>query len=447
MCGDGCVGLLLALERSKSTGRFCREMGDFLDGVATVYDQFGIRLVGTSQSVRPQRLPFKTCINEDFQSLYDNNNALAGGYRGLAESYRSEIVAELRKVLADTIIEVDAANSRYKEARLASMRSRQLAMVSYSKYAAADRAAEEEIQAFLQQQSIRVEDGSSSGSESAIDDRMAEALDVDLPPWEKTLNRVGSGDRTRTSILVQKLKAVESYESEYIDAVHQENDAVRVAEGMEGNALRKVQKTEEERLRFFASCVVAKVFPGQSDFENCATVTPTTAQAMDFDVTGLEKKGKDLLANIFSKQSLPYEDGMGAMDAETLGLPEEVGQLRDRVKSSFSTRENRIKISEIVTRFVADLADLSFKAASALKEKAYSGGNGSPRYFYFKVAKTDAGGPPPLTQRFFRVFIIALRLIQRTYSIRRRCSRRESWRSVGQNNRYLSKRSKPICRT
>ena len=40
---------------------------------------------------------------------------------------------------------------------------------------------------------------------------------------------------------------------------------------------------------------------------------------------------------------MSYEEGMGVMDAETLGLPEALGTQRDKIKSSFSSRENRME--------------------------------------------------------------------------------------------------------
>jgi hypothetical protein len=298
-------------------------------------------------------------------------------------------------MLADHEMEIEAVNSRYMDARLASWTSRQIALARYATYDDAVRAAESELQSFLERQSNTEDDGparSGSEGEGEIDSPGGPlgVSDDALPSWEKALRRLSTGGRDCTNRLVQKLKLVQASQTEYERGVIQENEAVIVSERSEVNALRRMQKMEEERMEFYSSAVVPAMFR-ESNSDCFVKTTPTTPQIVDLDASvaeGMEKKGKDLLATLFNKQSLPYEEGMGAMDAETLGLPEEIGLLRDSVKSILSAREKRIKAGEGVIRVVAEMADLASKTAAALKSTAKPPGSGTQRYFHVRICRT-----------------------------------------------------------
>lgn len=387
-----CAGLRLALDRSKDTDRFCKEIMTFLTAVATTYEQLSLGLLRTSQPIRPQnRRPFQTRIDKDLQSLYDTNTTLAAEHRSLSESYRSTIVSRLPKILTNHAMEIEAANSQYKDARLASWTARQTAIGRYTTYDNAVRVAETEIQEFLEEQPSDGDmvDGpteserNSNISEGLVAGPAVAAAGDSVPSWEKALRRLGNGDRDRMDRLVQKLKAVQTSQIEYERGVSQENEAVKVAQGMEVNALRRVQRIEEERIDLFTLSVINTVFRRESDSDRVVTATTTPSRLVDSDSSvaeGLEKKGKEFLATLFNKQSLPYEEGMGVMDAETLNLPEEIGLLRDKVKSTFSAREKRIKTSEIVIRVVVEMADIASKTTAALKSRADPTGSGKQKY-------------------------------------------------------------------
>lgn len=363
----------LAVERNKNTAQFLGNISVFLSSVATLYEQLGIYLIKTSQSIHPQQLSsFKISIDDDFQSLYESILHLSSGFRNSAICYRNTIVSSLQKTLTDNGKVTGAFINQYREVKQASLEARKLALMNYSKCTNAVKAAEMEIQIWVSNIQQKKNDSGIVGEESKEQGEI-QISDTDLP-WEKSLKVLGKKENEIESTLrlIQKLKVVQLCEARYVESVSKENELVKVVEEAEVLALGKTQQMERELLNSFVSVILGKVFPKDNNAE-FVSVTPTgIRRSGDVDkpsTEGIEKKGIDLLANLFKQQSVPYEEGMGVMDAETLGLPESVGIKRDKVKSSFSTRGNRIKVTEIVIKLFEEIADVTFKSSSRMRSQ------------------------------------------------------------------------------
>lgn len=67
------------------------------------------------------------------------------------------------------------------------------------------------------------------------------------------------------------------------------------------------------------------------------------------------------------------EDGAGAMDAETLGLPLEIGHLRDKVRSLASARARSVQTARILAAFLDSLAVASTKLGNGLIQQQLKG--------------------------------------------------------------------------
>jgi len=365
-------GLQLVVERSRNTVLFLGNISVFLSGVATIYEQLGIYLIKTSQTIRPQQLSsFKTPIDDDFQSLYESILHLSSGFRNSAICYRNTIISSLQKTLTDNGKVTGAFINQYREVKQASLEARKLALMNYSKCTNAVKAAEMEIQLWVSNMQQKKNDG--IVSEESKEQGEIEISDTDFP-WVKSLKLLGEKENKIESTLrlIQKLKVVQLCETRYVESVSKENELVKVVEEAEVLALGKTQQMERELLNSFVSVILGKVFPKDNNAEY-VSVNPTGIRRNgDVDkpfTEGIEKKGKDLLANLFKQQSVPYEEGMGVMDAETLGLPESVGIKRDKVKSSFSTRGNRIKVTEIVIKLFEEIANVTFKSSSRMRSQ------------------------------------------------------------------------------
>jgi hypothetical protein len=357
----------LAVERSKSTGLFCRDVHNFIVGVATIYDQYGISLNKISQLVRPGRLPFdgKTVLDDDFQVLYDCMKQSGDRFRTLAEFFRSTIADSLKQTLADTSKTVESSSDRYQRVRSDCFKSRQSANALLKKHSSAVQSVEAEIQVWMRGIDGNGEDGNAN-TENDNDDH---ADGTEKATWEKALERFGKNYPEGTARLIKNLRAVKSLEAEYVDAVHKENDKVALAVEMEALALGKIQETEQDRINLLATSVATKVFLAGIDMELKNQPTPVNTDESTF-AEGIEKKGKDILAGLnvglFKQQSLPYEPGMGAMEAETMGLPPEYGKLRDDMKTCFANHEKRIKATETVYKLLEEVEEVASQISSAL---------------------------------------------------------------------------------
>jgi hypothetical protein len=356
--------LQLAVERSVSTALFLSNVSLFLSSTATIYEQLGINLIKMAQFERPQKLPRETLIHDDLHSLYEDILSLGSDFRSSAEWYRTSLIAPLKKRLSTNRTERDGATKRYREQRQANVEARKLALANYSRTTKVTKTAEAEIQAWfstLQQKRIRGMNEECEETGETVD----ATTDKDLP-WEKSLKLIGKKENEEATIrLIQKLKLVQTCRMQYNESVEKENNCVTLSQEKESLALSKAQKVEEDQLNFFVKDILSQVFSKDENARNLPVVRASVAMS-DIDrpfAEGFEKKGIELLSTLklFKQQSIPYEEGMGVMNAETLGLPEALGIQRDKIKSSFSARENRIEVTEIVIKLFEEIAGVTSK--------------------------------------------------------------------------------------
>ena len=85
-----------------------------------------------------------------------------------------------------------------------------------------------------------------------------------------------------------------------------------------------------------------------------------------------EKKAalnNDFFKNLLKTNSQAYEEGVGLMEAETLGLPEDIGQLRDDVKTSIAARGSRAQVVKALASFLEEVAVAASVLASGLETR------------------------------------------------------------------------------
>jgi hypothetical protein len=355
----------MAVERSVSTALFLGNVSLFLSSTASLYDQLGVSFVKMAQFVHPQQLPLAKSVRADFQSLHEDILSLGNVFRSSAAWHRTSIIAPLKKVLYTNATERDTAIKRYREQRQASIEARKLALTNFSRLTDAEKTAEAEIKAWftkLEQKRIRGIDDESDNIGGAVD------ITDKVLPWEKSLKVIGKrkDEEDATLRLIQKLKLVQSCRVQYSESVEKENVCVTLARDNESDALSKAQKAEEDQINFFVRDVLPQVYPKDENSSNLPSAR-TSISISDAErpfAEGIEKKGKELLTslNLF-KQSIPYENGMGVMDADTLGLPEALGIQRDKIKSSFSARQKRIEVTQIVVKLFEEFAGVTSKSS------------------------------------------------------------------------------------
>jgi hypothetical protein len=368
------VGLQLALARSKSLAVFGRRIAAFLLEIANLYEGFGVATQKACQAIQPESVLARSIIGDVSLKLYKSIWSFSGEVRGLASSYRNRVVPPLQKAVTASGDNINATYLPYVDARRKSFETRQKGLLTRRKYMKAVQDAESVFNDWVRAR---------NEAPAEIPVGALRATDSDLP-WERTLKILGrrvAGSLTGT--LIQLLKDVQVYQKQYQDFVDAENRAVAHAQEMEIRALQEMQMVEKERLRFFIDSVVARICNAEKEAIEAVVLSPQKASEEDLGkiaLENLEKKGKDLLANFFKTNSaVQYEEGMGLMDAETLGLPEDVGLLRDKVKSTFAACQTRIEASEMLAEFLEEMAAAATKLAYGLNTQVRPDDNASQR--------------------------------------------------------------------
>lgn len=82
-----------------------------------------------------------------------------------------------------------------------------------------------------------------------------------------------------------------------------------------------------------------------------------------------EKKPKDFFKNLLKAQSQDNDEGLGVMEADTLGLPEVVGSLRDEMKSCVAARALRGQVARILAISLEEMASAAITLAAGLEQR------------------------------------------------------------------------------
>ncbi len=354
------VGLQLATERSKAVDKFGRQTITYLKDMATTYDTFGQVLLKASHSIHPDvwKVFLETDIgidaakssspSEKTQSCFDSVRHLGITSRRLAQYYRTQVIAPLQTTLFNNREVLETHGQRYIAARAQCKETRNRALAARISYLRVLRATEKTFRLWKRARNMAIE----SGTKEII---FTKEIPTTSPQWENVIREYGKVIPKETDELVAKLYEVETARIRYEDLVGVENDAVAYAQKMEIAALDAVQGVENDRIHFFLESVVKTLCEAD---DNHLNQLPETPESVDLkpnadETTSIDlKKGKDLLANIFIRQNISYEEGMGRTDAETLGLPLTSGTLRDDVKKQVSTTAACIKAAQILTEFL-----------------------------------------------------------------------------------------------
>lgn len=360
--------------------KFGRQAAAYMKEIATTYDTFGKAILKASQSIHPDNFKIPNTNTSDneidsnegdgIQSFTDKTQSCFGAIRttgslsqGLAKYYTSQVVARLTTVLSDNRNVLETHGRRYVASRTQCMETRNRALAARSKYFRAIRSVEK---AFRQWQKAR--DAAIATMTEDVDTTIT--LQPDAPEWEKPIRQYGKVVPKQTDLLVTKLEEMEAARVRYEELVDVENDAVTYANEMESAALDAMQGVENDRIRFFLESVVKSICEVD---ESKLQRLPVSQESFDLkggtvETTSIDlKKGKDLLANIFIRQTISYEEGMGRTDAETLGLPIATGQFRDNVKKQVSIAAALIKASQTLVEFLDSLGSALILLEAGLK--------------------------------------------------------------------------------
>ena len=120
-----------------------------------------------------------------------------------------------------------------------------------------------------------------------------------------------------------------------------------------------------------------------SDANSEAETGAAAASPMSSQValaTGTTKKSNPLFKLLKTGTSQMEDEGVGLMEAETLGLDQSVGKLRDEVKTCLKAREKRMQMVKALATCLEDVAVacsvLATSVANRLSQVGYGDGQG-----------------------------------------------------------------------
>jgi len=159
-----------------------------------------------------------------------------------------------------------------------------------------------------------------------------------------------------------------------------ENGKFKEYELLAAFGLDSMQQFECDRytvlITSLAKLVVAqKQVWGDVRIHTDATTTPATALAeaessmsSDAAASSPTPKKHNLVKQLLKTNSNISEDNTGVMDADTLGLPTELGELRDAVRSKISVRVQRMATVRALSAFCEAVAGANAKLGIGLKQ-------------------------------------------------------------------------------
>lgn len=344
-----------------SIGQVAHRFLLLLTEITNMYDTVGLASFKCAQLLQPRQLPFPTSLEQQAIDLHFALASFSTTTRQLAELYRLEIATPLEESLTTNGVIVRNSNQRYLQARQQSKEARLKAIAARKAYMRAVRNAES---AFHSWKKARTTAPSSLEGDSADDVAGMEG-------WEKALTRLGSTVPGNTVHLVQLLKVAQNCETKYRELVAKENKVVDEVQEVEGLGLNEIQSVVHGRLEFFLDPLAACI----CNYDKDAIAGTSVALIEDSMTTSLQEKRNEggLFAGLFKQQSSKYEEGAGIMEAETLGLPEESGRLRDKIQASFEARSLRIKVTQALKTVLDEMIMGNSKLAGSFKVKSKSG--------------------------------------------------------------------------
>mmetsp|Transcript_13072 Transcript_13072/g.29657 ORF Transcript_13072/g.29657 Transcript_13072/m.29657 type:complete len:1321 (+) Transcript_13072:186-4148(+) len=367
------TGLLLCINRSHQVNKTTKRCVSVLQEVGNLYDQYAASL-----SKAAQMLPSPTSALNDAASsaglsepvplvaLQQSLGTWSKDKSKVARHIRSAIAGLVQNYLAtqnDTLV---AIQQRYAQCRSTCSYSRGRALSSYKKYVKALKDSEQLI--VESQNRDRVGDE----EESTNEPQCVSASN----PVEAQRNAPAKFTKRAEAKLTESLKRYRQYENRYKSRVKWENECVTTCQRLEAMGLDTVQQMEEDRLTILVTTII-KVLSAQKQALDTGIISLSTDVAPENTKSdgptegGPGKKSARKFVKMLteSKNSfLNEEESTGAMDAETLGLSDEIGELRDGVRKRLALRRERILLAKTMSLFFEAVIKASTKIGQSLRD-------------------------------------------------------------------------------
>ena len=293
--------VVATVDRARALNHTSKQVVNMLLQVTQTYDQFATGILKAGQSLNA----LITTATPEAAALQEAMVFWSGETSHLSRIIKTDIVQPLQQFLQVHGESLQGIHEKYSSSRQKSCIIRSRALRARNKYVQALQEAEQAIQDWKQQEP---------------------SLSEEMP-----LNV-----KAKAANVHQKL-------AHYKDFVDWENECVNHCDMLEVMALETLQKLEEDRIIHFTSSLVkalaAEKHALQEVLESANQEKKTVSESIEMN------DGKKTFPKFRPGLSgtISYEEGAGIMDAETLGLPIEVGELRETVRARIASRSTQAR--------------------------------------------------------------------------------------------------------
>lgn len=377
------TGLQLAVTRAKQTTRCSRRCAALLLDVTILWEQYAQSIFKAGQSLQPMNSSTTSTSTSTSQtsqmhlptlSVQESTLSWSREWIKLARIVRETVTKQWQTC---TGIQTDAVTiiwAAYAASRRDSETARQRAQAARIKY---DKAVED-VEVAVREWKEKQQQQPTAESSLTMDHERSTTLLPSLCENTSTdANDANNKDQQQQQSdshappvrVTKKLKEVQRSLAVYQHTVAAENSAVQQCQRLECMALESMQNLEEDRVLIFVNAL-RKTLATERDALNEMVITlKEDADERSSETLVSEKKGqKTSLANLWKATSIQFDvDSSGVMDAETLGLPEETGKLRDQVRLQIAARSTRVQVVRGLATFLENVATVSAKLGTGLK--------------------------------------------------------------------------------
>ena len=401
----------LACSRAKQLNLTSRKVASLLLETTGLYDSYGQALVQAAVGLKAAEEEEEQAGDHAaaIRSIVNGVGAQGVAYRKIAKQLRQN-VKYLQKFLVthgDAAINVQ---DRFQACCSTASQTHQKVVTAQKVYESVESAAARALAEWKQQRN-----GTNSGGAGDTGDEQktdAAARAPTAPPFPKHI--------------VAKLSQVQACQARHKRLLGWELECIRQRQRLEVMALETMQKLEEDR------CVILV----QSLIKSCLTVAavvvkggdPASSRTEREDMDGASEEGRDSSAaspsvnatrnspvdswskpdgaglSIQRTPSFPLDmkedEGSGVMDCDTLGLPLDIGELRDRVRAQASARAASVQTARLLSEFLDDVTAASKTFGDSLNEKLHTSGEKSNSVSYSSVGNelVSAGDGARITE-------------------------------------------------
>ena len=322
------LAMQMALERSKALAKTNKRCAALLTDLCGLYDTYATSLIKVATGLPPP-----------VTALQESALQMSGETSKMSATLKNVITQPLQTYHTTHIDAVTGIAQRYQQSRQAASVVRQRALNARNQYLRASAV---------------------TGTEASVGE-------------ESNATLTDSANK-KTS---KQLADVQKFQAKYERLVKYENECVKQSQRIESMALDTLQKMEEDRLVIFVRGLVQTLQAHRVTLEETVVslnlkyddVTESNESSSESRISGTKRF-------LFPRRNSIETEAAGVMDAETLGLPTEMGALRDKVRSQLAARRERLQATKTLALFLENVAKtcvkLGLTTVSSLQKTASS---------------------------------------------------------------------------